>query len=229
MSRRKIFVFGDTHFKWHHKAALNAALKRVKEIKPDAIVQIGDLYDMLSYSRFAKSQNFITPDKEIKQSRDAAIRFWEDIKHASRKSRCYQIVGNHDIRPLKKLMDAVPEYESVGRQMVESMMKFEGVKTILDPREELLIDDVIFLHGYHSQLGAHMLESHENVCCGHSHRGGVIYHPWNGKVKWELNVGYIADKNSVPLSYTQRKRFSSWTVGWGEIDSHGPRFVPFKK
>lgn len=229
MSRRKMFVFGDTHFKWHHKGAIISALKRLKEFNPRAVIQIGDLYDMLSFSRFARSQNFISPQQEQIQSRQQAEEFWKYVKLAAPNAELYQIMGNHDSRALKKIMEKAPEYEFVVLGAVEDMMSFKGVKTILDPREELLIDDVTFIHGYHTKLGNHMMESHDNICCGHSHRAGIMYHPWNNKIKWELNVGFLADKDAVPLSYTQRKRFSKWTLGWGEIDAEGPKFVPYKK
>jgi len=77
-------------------------------------------------------------------------------------------------------------------------------------------------------MGQHLndVRGRYNVVCGHIHRGGAVYINYDNKVFWELNVGFLADKDSKALSYSALKRFSAWTLGWGEIDEQGPRFIP---
>jgi len=226
MARRRGFVFGDLHFPWHDIKALAAAMKRLEQYKPDYVVQVGDLYDMYSFNRFGRNHNLMTPQQEMEQAEDLAIEFWEFVQSATpRKCEYYQLAGNHDIRPSKKIIQSGPEFAHIVNDYFKSIMSFSGVKTIYDPRKELHIDDVCFIHGYKTKLGDHMMESHENLVHGHTHRGGTMYHPWGGKIVAELDVGFLGDRNAEALSYTARKKFSKWTPGWGEIDEWGFRFV----
>lgn len=219
-----IFIFGDLHFPWHSRSALKAALSRLIELKPTHVVQIGDLYDMLSFSRFARSQNLITPQEERIRGRKFAEEFWCEVRRKAKKAKLYQITGNHDTRPIRQILDKAPEYEEMVSLNTKELLTFKGVKTIHDPREELYLKGITFIHGHHPKLGDHMMEAHENIVCGHSHRGGIIFHPWNGKIKWELNAGFLGDKDSKALSYTARKKFSKWTLGWGVVENGVPRF-----
>lgn len=50
----KIAVIPDTHFPYCDLKKLNKAYKIVKQFNPDAIVQIGDLYDQVSFSNYPK-------------------------------------------------------------------------------------------------------------------------------------------------------------------------------
>lgn len=228
-ARRRIIAVGDLHLPWCHAPAVKFALKRIKEFAPEAIVQVGDLYDLYSYNRYGRSQSVMSPQQEQIHGRAAAEEFWKNAREAAPKAKLYQLAGNHDARIIKRIMEKAPEYEFVVLEKFEELLTFKNVTTIFDPREELIIDDVTFIHGYLTGIGAHMMESHENVVCGHTHRGGAVFHPWGGKMKWELNVGFLGDRKAVPLSYTMRKKFSRWTLGVGEIDESGPKFCPFEE
>lgn len=227
MQRRRVFVFGDLHFPWCDKRALSAALRRCKEFRPDAIVQIGDIFDMFSFSKFNRSLDYITPREEIELARKLGEDFWGRCKEAAPKAKLHLIFGNHDERPRKKIIEKAPEAEWFFMQSVEDLFDFPGVRSIRDPSEELVIDDVSYFHGHFLKLGDHMRRYHKNCVVGHTHRGGVIVQPWNGRQFFELNAGYLGDKEAVPLRYTQHRAFSDWTLGWGEVDKLGARFVPY--
>ena len=50
----KIAVIPDTHFPYCDTKKLNKALLIIEEFNPDAVVQIGDLYDQVSFSNYPK-------------------------------------------------------------------------------------------------------------------------------------------------------------------------------
>lgn len=62
----KILILGDTHFPWVSKRALEKVYEFAKEFKPSHIVQMGDLYDFLSHSKFPRSQNNYPPTRRGK-------------------------------------------------------------------------------------------------------------------------------------------------------------------
>ena len=53
----KTVIIGDTHFPFVHKPSLEKSISFIKEFQPKYIIQIGDLYDMLSHGKFPRSHN----------------------------------------------------------------------------------------------------------------------------------------------------------------------------
>lgn len=230
---KKILCIGDTHMPWLSKKSFEKVLLIIDALKPDAIIQMGDLYDMYSFSRFAKSLDIYTPKQEILEGRLQADNFWKLIrKKAPRATSHYQLLGNHDSRPLDRIAEKYPEIKSLVD--VKHLWEFDGVKTVHDVREELVLKhitqgEIVFMHGYRSKLGDHMKYNfNTNTVCGHSHRGGVYYEQMHdGRVVWELNCGYLGSEEEI--GNYRKQRFSKWTLGLGVIDELGPRFIPFNK
>jgi hypothetical protein len=221
----KILVLGDTHFPWVSAGALEAIYQYVAA-NPDIthVVQVGDLYDMYSWAKFPRSHMLYTPKDEIQLARKMAEEMWAKLRSMLPSAQFYQLLGNHDARPLKKVAELAPEVE-IFVEMAR-WYEFEGLKTISDPREWLVIDGVHFTHGHLTGLGTHAKRYLRSVVCGHTHTGGVFYTQLEeGRVVFELNVGYLGDPGTKPLSYTATK-LVNWTVGFGVIDQYGPRFIP---
>lgn len=223
---KKIFVIGDIHFPFVNFDALSAIYALIEKEKPDFVIQEGDLDDQYSNSKFPKSLNIYTPQAEDELARSMAEEMWKKIRHIVPNAKCFQLMGNHNARALKRVIEKFPEGEHMVQYFMRHRMTFEGVETIHDPTQELIINDIVFLHGHYSQLGAHRDYNTRNVVTGHSHRGGVNYRSYNGVIFWELNVGFIGDPESKALSYRHQK-YHNWTLGCGIIDYLGPRFIAF--
>jgi len=222
----KIFVFGDIHFPFHHKKALKWALGELKKEKPDVVIQIGDLLDQYVFSRFTRSPSFITPREEMERGLKEAKAFWKTVRKLSPRSRRFQLLGNHDMRLRKRIGETLPELEAVYDP--RQLYCFSGVHTMRDDREELRLGtETIAIHGHLSKLGDHMKKLDSKVIVGHSHTGGVVYSKHKSGILWELNAGYLADESALPLNYGPT-RMKEWTLGYGLVDSKGPRFVPYK-
>lgn len=221
---KRILCIGDTHFPFHSKAAFTYLFDFLgkKGNKFDLIIQMGDLFDLWSMSRWPKSQNAIkvTAAEELLNARVIAEEMWQVIRKRQPKARLVQLVGNHDIRWKHKLQ-AAPELE--GLLDLSHMWNFPCVETIHDERHEFVYEGICFMHGYRSKLGDHAKYNLMPTVCGHSHRGG-IWHGGIGGTLWELNAGHMADVRSKAMSYT-RQRWVEWTRGFGIIDELGPRFV----
>ncbi len=224
----KYLVLGDAHMPWMDKGAFRWAYELAKEEKPTRIVQIGDLFDMFSQGKWARTYDLITPKEEMRQAREQAEEFWRLLQKASPKAECFQITGNHDSRPIKRILEKAPEIAAL--MDIRHLWNFPNVKTIHEERQELVLDGICFMHGYRSKLGDHARFNQMKTVTGHSHRGGVVFMPIRGltgrqEMIWELNAGYLGDPSEVPLQYSKQS-LTNWTQGVGLIDKWGPRFIP---
>lgn len=228
-SSKKILVLGDLHFPWANVDALCAVYLYIKQNPQiDTVIQVGDLYDLYSWAKFPRSHCLYDPQTEIKIAREMASEMWATIRSLLPHARCVQLLGNHDIRPIKRAMELAPELEPFLE--FKKFFEFEGVQLIEDPREPLELGGVLFMHGYLSGLGAHARKFLRSVVCGHTHKGGVVTVAMSSADNrepqniFELNAGYLGNALSRPMSYTP-VRINEWTLGFGYIDEWGPRFI----
>jgi predicted phosphodiesterase len=218
----KILALGDTHFPFHHKKALEWTYRLADKLKPTHVIQLGDLLDQFAFSRYPKVLK-LDPEKELALGRVAAEKMWSHFKGLP----CYQLMGNHDDRALKKALAAAPELASLVGKSLRELYSFPGVRTVLDGREELILGGIAFQHGHRSRLGDHARFNRISTCVGHSHTGGVVFLRDARRVFWELNAGFLGDVSSPAFGYVAQKRFHTTTVGVGIIDDLGPRFCPY--
>lgn len=221
----KYLLVGDAHFPFADAQVLAWVYKISEKLKPDYIVQMGDLYDLFSFGRWAKSLDLTTPKQEVEEGRAMAEAFWKHLKKGSPRAECFQIIGNHDARVSKQLLDKFPEI--AGIVDFSHLWKFPGVKSQPSEREELFLNHICFMHGYRSKLGDHSKYNQMPTVVGHSHTGGVVFQRQRDRIIWELNCGYIGNPESLALSYGMQKKISHWTLGVGIIDDLGPRFIPY--
>ena len=195
-----------------------------KELKPTHIVNVGDTYDMYSFSRFARSMDVITPREELMQGREMAEEMWANLAKAAPKAKRFQVLGNHEDRIRKRIMDRAPEYEAILEKPITELTDFKNVTNLGSSKSELVINDTVFIHGWSTTPGFHVRYFLQNVVHGHTHRGSVTYVAIKGKTLYELDCGFIADADSLPLEYRETKT-CAWHAGFGFIDKYGPRFI----
>lgn len=234
MSTRKrdlIIGIGDMHLPFVSMPVFNWILNQVIRKHKNriyAIVQMGDLYDRFSYSRFPK-RLIMTPREETYQGYDMAEKMWARIRKAAPKAKLFQIKGNHDARLAKRIVEIMPELDHLIDY--KELYEFDGVETIHDESESLEIRGWHFIHGF-TKPGKHIEAVHfNNVVCAHTHKGGTwskrLHQKKNPKVLTELNCGYVGDPFHEALVYRPLKKFFDWTWGVGAIDGMGGRFIPY--
>jgi predicted phosphodiesterase len=222
----KIAVISDVHWPFHSQRVLNEFYAFIELHQPEHIILNGDAWDMYSHSKYPRSQLLYNPKEEQQLSRKANEAFWLECKKRCPNSKCYQMLGNHDIRPLKRVLESYPAAEDWIEQMMQTLFTFDGVTTFFDYRQELILPGNIMVHhGYRSKLGDHRDYTRMNSIVGHTHLGGAVFRQIHGSVMWELNSGVAGDPESKALSYTPQK-ITHWTAGFGWVDQYGPRFIP---
>lgn len=217
---RKVFVIGDTHFPFHCKKAYAKMLKVIRKEKPDVVIQIGDLLDWYCASKYPKSLNVGTPLEEIKLGVKLATKMWEDIKKIVPRAECHQLLGNHDARMPKRIMEKLPELESFFN--LKRYYQFKNVNVKTSDKEYIVIDGVAYVHGWMSKSLDHAKYFNMPVVHGHRHRPTVEY---DRKNLWSMDVGYMADSKSEVMGYTQSK-FTKWAKACGIVEGgKNPRII----
>lgn len=227
MSKR-ILCIGDNHLPYVNKEVFHKIVKEViPSFKPHIIVDQGDKFDLYSFSRFPAK--VIDPKREFEEAIILAEDMWKQIRKAAPKAKCYQLKGNHDSRAYLRMMEKAPHLESLIN--FQSPWEFKGVETIHDVTEPLIIDDIMFMHGHKTKIGAHLVDIQyaKNIVIGHLHTAGIHIERVgmkDGLVRWEACAGYIADPYHFALSYRPLKKFFKWTHGVLLIENNVPRFLP---
>lgn len=214
---KKVFIIGDTHFPFHNKEAYKKVLNRLKVEKPDVVIQIGDLLDQYVFSKYTKSVK-ITPQLDFVKGLAMAKKMWEDVQNLLPKAKCYQILGNHDIRLAKRIAEKLPELSEIISH--RNYYVFPNVQVMRNDRDYLTIDGVVYCHGWLGMSIDHAVFFGKPTVHGHRHRMEIAT---KGKL-WSMDVGYLADSKSIPLNYTA-SRFSLWTTGCGIVENGKPRLV----
>lgn len=214
----KVLVISDTHFPYHHGKSLAKVLALVKKERPDVVIQIGDLLDQYTFSKYSRSHDLTTPATEISAGVSDARKMWSAIKKTARKARCYQVLGNHDLRLKKRIMERLPELESL--YDYKSLYQFPGVKTLKSDRDFLEIDGVVYCHGWLSESIAHAKHFNKPTVHGHRHRPAI---ETSGEL-WSMDVGFLGDEAQLPFNYTMSK-LTKWKRAVGIVDSGQPRLI----
>lgn len=227
----RFIILGDMHLPWINKKTLGQFFDHLASEKFDYCIQIGDIFDYYSQSRFARSHDLMTPKEEVIQAKVMAIDFWARVHKIQKKIKCYQIKGNHDDRPEKRLYEKSPELAPFFD--FKSPYEFKNVTTQHSSRDELILgkkEKICFMHGFRTKLGDHAKWNQMPTVCGHTHRGGVVFSTIRGdrgedRIIYELNAGLCADTSAAPMRYSAQA-ITHWTQGYGVIDDYGPRFIP---
>lgn len=220
----RLLVISDIHFPFSNQDLLNYFYEHCKKFQPEHVIVNGDAWDLYSHAKFPRSHNVFTPREERQSARAMNVEFWEKVKAAAPKANCIQTLGNHDVRPMKRVLEVYPEAEDWVREGLEKDFTFDGVITVFDARQEIIIGDIAIFHGYRSKLGDHRDYTLMNSINGHTHKGGVVYRRIRGQTLWELNSGLAGNPLAKGLTYTPQ-RISDWTPGFGEVSETGPRFI----
>jgi predicted phosphodiesterase len=219
----KILCWPDSHYPFVNKEAEAKMIEFAIEHQPDYIIQVGDLLDCYSASKFPRSQNIFTPKEEERLGIEMATNAWKKLREGCPRAKCYQLMGNHDVRMLKRTLESLPIAEHWIEKYFKELFTFEGVETIFDTRQELEIDGILFTHGFLS-AGSHKEYYLKHVIHGHDHKLYVQHRRLHGQNIFEMSCGFLGDVEAKALSYTPSK-LANFQLGFGWVDQWGPRTI----
>lgn len=213
----KVFAVPDTHFPYANKKDIDFVIKAIKEEEPDVVVQLGDLLDQYSFSSFSRNLNLTTPVKELREGLRMAKDLWKRVTKIC--SMNYQLLGNHDVRALKRIKEKLPEL--VTEFNLLKLYSFENVKTMGSDRDCVVLDGVVYTHGWLGNSNGHCSYFSRPVVHGHLHRPTIVY---NNPKLWSMDAGFLGDTKRLPFNYTP-STFSKWTKACGVVDSRKPKLI----
>lgn len=224
MVKNRIAVISDLHCPYQDHKKVTKCLEYIKDFKPDHIIFIGDIYDQFAFSRFPKDYHTksLSAVEEIATAFEYIRSMVIRLKKENSQAKIKILRGNHDVRLEKRISEKM--HELIGIFNLNQFWEFPGIETIIDVRQEVIINDILFTHGHRSKIGDHSRYYLRNVVCGHLHRPGIVYFPYKDKTLWELNVGFLGDPSTCAFSYTTTK-ITNWTNAFGVIDEDGPRVI----
>lgn len=220
-------IISDIHWPFESKRVIDKFYKYVEENQPEWVIINGDAWDMYCHSKYPRSHNVFTPREEQRLARERNEAFWREIQRISPNSKCVQLMGNHDVRPLRRILEVYPEGEDWIQEKLTELFTFENVHTVMDARQEFYLrEDIAVFHGYLTRLGAHRDFTLINCLNGHTHKGGVVFRTVSdGRQIYEGNSGLAGDPFATGLTYTPQK-LHNMTPGFLGGDKWGPRFIP---
>lgn len=193
--------FGDTHFPYHNKRALEFLADTASTFKPDRIVNMGDLLDMYSVSAYPKSLDH--PDswtKELKKGRAM-------IKKLSKLFPNLEVLeSNHDDRAYKKSRIAgvpreflIPYQEVIGAP--DSWRWHDTLTLTVDSTRE----QVFFAHTATGGAIGCAKSISKTVVLGHNHTkfGAEAFRPVPKKTIWGIDCGCLVSDKGSPFSYNK--------------------------
>jgi hypothetical protein len=186
-----VIVGSDAHY-WpgSGSTAHRAMVQAIKEYKPVAVVQNGDVFDGASISRHPPIGWESNPsvEDEINACRE---RLGEIEAAAGSETELFWTLGNHDARYETRLATAAPEYAKVhGVHLKDHFPKWRNSFSLF------INDDVVIKHRLKGGIHAthnNTVQSGRTIVTGHLHSLKVTpYSDYNG-TRWGVDTGTLAD------------------------------------
>jgi predicted phosphodiesterase len=211
-----VFCIPDTHFPYHDKRALDEIFKLIMKICPSHVVQLGDALDQYVFSKYPRRLG-ITPHHDILEGVQLMEDMWSEIRRLCPGSKFFQLMGNHDVRISKRIVEKLPELADFFSH--KDFYKLKDVTVLESDRDYLEIDNVIYCHGWLSKSIDHARFFNKPTVHGHRHRPCIEY---DHSALWSMDCGHVADHTQMPLNYTSSK-MNKWTLACGLVEDRKPR------
>ncbi len=183
----KVLSLSDTHFPYHEKGAIVAAVRHAKkQHRPNVILLNGDFGDFYSLSKYEKDPGKIDFDHEA-DVMEAALAW---LRSEFPKARFLYKMGNHDERLDKYYWNKAPEIfasrrvqEHVQLQTILNFDKY-GIERVDD--QPIMVGHLPILHGHELQKGltspvnqarGAFLKTIHTLLVGHGHRTSTHCEP----------------------------------------------------
>lgn len=217
----KILCLPDPHLPYESPGLMSFLRDiKVKQGPFDHVVCLGDMYDMICFSKFPKDPDCDSLNQEIDSARiqtEALAKIFPKMT---------VLVGNHEARFIKRAAES--NIPSKFLRKIEDIMEFPNGWKYVDRVE---IDGVLFEHG-ESVSGRAALDSliqlhRQNCVIGHLHSlAGIKYMNNGNKTVWAAAFGCLVDPDALVFKYGRHSKDKP-VRGCGIIEDGVPRFIPF--
>lgn len=212
LSTGKVVIISDIHIPFQDNKAVGAAFDYINKVRPKVVVLNGDIVDFFKLSHFTKGEGR-NPAQEIKECQKL---FKQLKKVLDEDAKIYYVIGNHETRLEKYVLQNAPEVASI----------IDDVFSILEVEKYGIVgcSQVLFnklflcrhgkLLGKYSGMSAmkELAASYTSGASGHSHRLSLFICRKNGiKYVW-METGGLMDMNPTYIVNPD------WQQGFGVVE-----------
>lgn len=217
-----VMIGSDSHY-WPGiiTTAHRAFVKLCRELKPQIIIKNGDELDFPGISRHP-SIGWEERPKVVDEIECTKQRLTE-IEDASKNSKLYWPLGNHDARFETRLAAVAPEYANVhGVHLKDHFPRWKPCWSVW------LNDDVVVKHRFKGGIHAthnNTLWSGKTIVTGHLHSLKVTpFTDYNG-TRWGVDTGTMAEPYGPQFeNYTEQNPLN-WRSGFVVLTFHKGRLL----
>ncbi|WP_026415403.1 metallophosphoesterase [Actinomadura oligospora] len=224
---KRIVVISDLQIPYHDRRALKNVVRFIGDFQPDLLIQIGDLNDYetpsrwnlgtkLEYAQRVKSDSEVTKREffaPVREVYDGLFKVFE---------------GNHDLRPRTYLSDKAPALAEFSDDVhFSKLLDFDGFGVELAEPFMKLGPGTVGIHGHEikgmSQIAGttafnHATKANANVIMGHTHRLGIRRGTTGNATtgfttRWGFEVGHLMDPSKA--QYLGAGAVANWQKGFG--------------
>lgn len=238
MAVRTTMVLPDIQYPYHDEVVLAKLIKVARDIRPDAVLQIGDAVDFPTVSHWAKDTALEyagTLQDHIDGFRSGVL---EPLREACPGARITWLEGNHDLRVQQFVQKYAAPLGPLRALEVPSLFGLDDLAVDYVRGPLRVGTNTLAIHGheapgYASTAGAWDTKftkrygSHRSFVFGHTHQPFLVTrsYGYGGKVtpRFTMNVGSIMD----PVAATYVKDGSvSWQMSFALLRDDGKRVWP---
>lgn len=143
LTNADIIVASDVHFPYQDDKAIEAFIRYVEEKQPKVVILNGDVLDFYKLSRFSKDPAGKNPAEEIEMCRE----FLKSVRKVVPNSDIYYVIGNHETRLEKYVLDNAPQIACLVDNVFE-IIKVDREDMCVKGCASLTVNDTfVFKHG----------------------------------------------------------------------------------
>lgn len=196
-----VLVASDCHY-WPGvvSTAHKAFVRLIKQLRPQAVIMNGDVFDGASISRHDPIGWQATPT--VKQELEAAQERLNEIEKAAKGAKLHWTWGNHDLRFNTRLAAQVGStWEGVQGFNLKDHFGFWNFSM------SIMINGVLMVkHRWHNGVHAlwnNVMKSGVSMCTGHLHALGTrSYTDYNG-TRYAIDTGTLAQPTGEQFTYME--------------------------
>ena len=216
LKAKKLAVLSDIHVPYHSISALECALDKISEEKPDAILLNGDTVDFYGLSRFMKD-----PRKRSVAHELQALNEFLDVLQQFGAKIIYKL-GNHDERYEHYLMHKAPELLGIPEFKFENLLKAgERKMDVVGEKRIIKANKLNIIHGHeypsvfspvNIARGLYM-KGKVSAMQGHNHQSSThVETDMNGDIVTTWSLGCLCELNPA------YKPLNKWNHGIAIVD-----------
>lgn len=216
----RILVISDQHHPYCHKEALDFCKRLYEKYDCDTVINMGDELDHHALSFHTRRPDLPGASDELKRGLEEIQDWYEAFPNVT------VLESNHGSRPFRVAINY-----GLPTEYLKEYKEFMKAPNGWVWRPEVVIDDVMYIHGEGAKGGAGgcyatLSKYRQSVVHAHIHSfGGIQYSATKQDLLFCMNAGCLIDPEALAFAYAKHSA-NRPTLGTGVIIDGIPYFEP---